>query len=105
MATNKPDKTHKFNVKTYPYTQCREQHIWMPYNAAIQKKLAYQIQKCANCPMRRHRVISLRAHDYGTILSRSYRPPKDYRITGGVTANERGQIRVHNFMSEMQDPT
>lgn len=96
-------KPPTFDVNTYPYLDCREQHVWEPYDGVIDKqaKLAYRIQKCAHCPMRRHTLISMRAHDYGDVVSRSYRPPKDYRIPGGLDHRDRGRIRMANFLREI----
>jgi hypothetical protein len=103
MAAKKKTDQHKFDVKSYPYTICREQHVWEPYDGVIDNKakLGYRIQKCAHCPTKRHTIISLRIGDYGDTLSSSYRYPKDYRIVGGITATERGQIRAHNFLGEL----
>lgn len=99
--SNKPNL--KFDVQSYPYLDCREQHVWVPYNAVIdeKKKLGFRIQKCANCPTKRHTIISLRVANYGDTLSSSYRYPKDYRIEGGITGRERSLIRAHNFLGQL----
>jgi hypothetical protein len=99
-------KTKKFDVGTYPYTHCREQHVWEPYDGAIDKKAkrGYRIQRCVNCPTKKHSVINLDPKDYenyGRTVSNSYRYPTDYHITGGIASRERGLIRVHNFMAEL----
>jgi hypothetical protein len=102
---NGPDGNGRFSVKAYPYPICREQHKWVPHDGVIdhQKKLGYRIQRCENCPTKRHTIISLRVTDYGDTLSSSYRYPKDYRIVGGITSGQRGQIRAHNFLAELAD--
>lgn len=104
-AKKKKPAEHKFNVESYPYTICREQHVWVPYDAVIDnvKKLGYRIQRCDNCPTKRQTIISLRVSNGGATLSTSYRYPDDYRIPGGVTPAERGQIRLYNFLAEAGD--
>lgn len=95
---------HDFSVKTYPYVECREAHVWRHYDAAIDRKerLGYSIQKCANCETKRHRIISLRKPNFGQVLTRSYSYPKEYQIVGGLSAPERGQIVAYNFMEAFQ---
>jgi hypothetical protein len=98
MATNK-----KFNPVTYPYARCREQHVWEFHDGAIDQKnkLAYRIQKCANCPTRRHTIFSTRPGAEGEIESRTYRYPTDYQVKGGLDRFDLGRVRYHNFLQEL----
>ena len=101
MAT-KADMT--FDVKTYPYLDCREQHIWGHYDGSIDNKtkVAYRIQKCANCDMKRVQVLSMRVTDYGKVIKRNYQAPEGYYVPGGLDWRDLGQIRMHNFLAEIQ---
>jgi hypothetical protein len=87
MAAKKKTDQHKFDVKSYPYTICREQHVWEPYDGVIDNKakLGYRIQKCAHCPTKRHTIISLRIGDYGDTLSSSYRYPQGLPHRGAAS--------------------
>lgn len=99
----KSDK--KFDVATYPYTLCREQHVWQPYDAAIDQKakVGYRIQKCANCPVKKHSVVSLRPGDRGFLIKNPrYAYPVDYRVAGGISRDTKGAIRAYNFLQEFQ---
>jgi hypothetical protein len=92
-----------FDVKVYPYAECREQHAWKPYDGVIDKraKRAYRIQKCDNCSTKRHVILSMAAADYGEVISRSYHYPKGYQVTGGIDHRDRGLIRMHNFLADL----
>lgn len=95
----------RVDIESYPYTECREQHIWQPYDGVLDHKvgLAFRVQKCANCPTRKHSMYSLRKSDYGQMVKPShYSYPKDYRIEGGLDKADRGHIRMHNFLLEIQ---
>lgn len=95
-----------FDIKTYAYTDCREQHVWKPYDGHIDKKnkLGIQVQRCNQCGMKRRRVldISSTAKPYGKVLSRTYIAPVDYYVKGGLSAGELGQIRVRNFIEALK---
>jgi hypothetical protein len=93
-----------FDPEKYQYTECREQHHWVPYDGAIDVKaqIAFRVQRCSNCTMRKYTQISLYPKDYGQLLSSYYKQPPGYRIPGGIGPAERGQIRVHNFMAEVK---
>ena len=105
MASNsKKVKKAKVDISKYPYTDCREQHVWRPYDGALDNKrmVAYRVQKCANCDTKRHSILSLRAADYGQLVkASSYRYPDDYQVPGGLDRFDRGQIRMHNFLAEI----
>lgn len=105
MAKKNKPINQKFDVATYPYLDCREQHSWKPFNAVIdqKQKLGFRTLKCANCPTKRYSVISLRVADYGDIISNSYRYPKDYRIEGGLGRRDRSLVRIHNFFAEVEE--
>lgn len=92
-----------FDVKSYPYLDCREQHIWKPFDGAVDNKLkiAHRVQQCANCEMKRHQVLSMRATDYGKVISRQYRAPEGYYVPGGLDWRDLGEIRMHNFLAEI----
>jgi len=95
----------KFDVGNYPYTLCREQHVWTPYDAAIDQKakVGYRIQKCAHCPTKKHSIVSLRAGDQGALLKPArYSYPRDYRVAGGISRDTKGAIRAYNFLQEFQ---
>jgi len=93
-----------FDPAKYQYTECREQHQWRPYDGTIDNKakIAFRVQKCANCTMRKYSQISLYPNDYGQLISSYYKQPPGYRIPGGIGTQERGLIRVHNFMNEIK---
>jgi hypothetical protein len=95
----------RISIENYPYTECREQHVWQPYDGVLDHKagLAFRVQKCAHCPTRKHSVYSLRKADYGQMVHAShYSYPKDYRIAGGMDKADRGYIRMHNFLQEVE---
>lgn len=96
-------KSATFSVDSYPYVECREQHHWQPYDGAVdaKAKLAYRVQKCANCPTKKHSTLSMRAVDYGQTVRSYYHYPTDYRVPGGMDTAVRGQIRMHNFLIEL----
>ena len=93
----------KFDAASYPYPECREQHVWTPYDGTIDQKdkLAYRTQKCANCPTKKHSVISMRALNYGETVCASYVYPPDYKVEGGLDKRDRGAIRMANFLHEL----
>ncbi len=96
----------RLDIGDYPYTECREQHVWKPYDGTIDNraKLAYRVQKCANCPTKRHSVLSLRAEDYGQLVKPSrYNWPSDYRVEGGLDRADLGHIRMANFLREVSE--
>jgi hypothetical protein len=87
----------------YPYTMCREQHHWTPYDGRLDEKhkQAFRIQKCANCPTLKKSVLSLYPNDYGQLIRSTYLYPKDYKIVGGIDAKDLGRMRMANFLSEI----
>lgn len=94
-----------FTPEKYQYNNCREQHIWRPYDGRIDNKakIAYRVQVCANCGMKKRSQLSLYKEDLGQLIkSASYKQPPGYRIAGGIGAEERGLIRVHNFMADVK---
>lgn len=107
MAKKKSEKQKAvgFDPATYPYLSCREQHVWTYYDGTLHEKqqVAHYVQKCANCPMKRYTVLSTHSSTYGEVMSRSYRPPVDYRIEGGLLYADRGRIRMANFLSALKD--
>ena len=108
MADKKKPLPKRLDIESYPYTECREQHVWTPYDGALDQKagLAFRVQKCQNCPTRKHSTISLRKVDYGQLVHPThYSYPKDYRVVGGLDKADRGHIRMHNFLQEIQPPS
>lgn len=101
-AKNVTGKEAPFSAETYPYTECREQHHWKPYDVTIDKKaqIVFRIQQCANCTMKKHTQLSIHNADYGQIIRAYYAQPPGYRIPGGITLDERGAIRMHNVLGE-----
>lgn len=97
-------KTPPFDINTYPYSVCREQHHWQPYDGAIddETKLAYRVQRCQNCPTMKHSVISMRPTTYGQLVRTHYAYPQDYRVQGGISLADRGKLRVRNFLAELE---
>jgi hypothetical protein len=93
----------KLDVEAYPYPECREQHVWNPYDGAIDEKakMAFRVQKCGNCPTKRHQVLSMRTADYGQTVRSHYVYPDDYQIKGGVDRSDRGRLRMRNFLEEI----
>jgi hypothetical protein len=88
----------------YPYTKCREQHVWMPYDGRCDwsNKIAYRIQICGFCPTLRKSELSLKEADKGKLIkSSTYKYPGDYRIVGGLAATERDRMRFANFLAEL----
>lgn len=102
MATKKKHGTD-FSVATYQYLDCREQHIWKHYDGTLvpKERIAYQVQKCAQCGMKRNRVLSTRTGEVGKVLRRSYRAPSDYYVPGGLDWRDLGEIRMHNFLDSL----
>lgn len=105
MAARKLKAVPPLNLVTdYPYTKCREQHVWMPYDGRLDErtKIAYRIQICGFCPTLRKSQLSLREADKGRLIkSSTYRYPKDYRIVGGLAASDRDKMRFANFLDEL----
>jgi hypothetical protein len=98
--------SHTRVLLDYPYTKCREQHVWMPYDGRCdwKTKIAYRIQVCGFCPTLRKSQLSLREIDKGRLLkSSTYKYPKDYRIVGGLAATERDRMRFANFLDELSE--
>jgi hypothetical protein len=94
----------KFNPKTYPYPECREQHTWKPYDGTIDDKAqrAYRVQRCRFCGTKRHSVLSTHPDNAGQLVKPStYVYPDDYQVEGGLDKRDRGLIRFHNFLEEM----
>lgn len=90
----------------YPYTKCREQHVWMPYDGRMDygNKIAYRIQVCGFCPTLRKSQLSLKEADKGRLIKSSvYKYPGDYRIVGGLAATERDRMRFANFLDELSE--
>lgn len=105
MATQKNQTPYHFDVRSYSYNQCREQHIWLPHEALIdhKAKVGIRVQRCNNCGTKKHSVISLKAGDRGTAVRHPfYTYPSDYRVPGGVSRDVRGAIKAYNFLSEYQ---
>lgn len=109
MAVKKqPPKVplHKrINIEAYPYVECREQHKWLFYDGVQNYKvgIAFRTQKCANCPTKRHSQLSLRKADRGQLVKPStYSYPDDYQVPGGLDKADRGLIRMHNFLAEIE---
>lgn len=100
MAAHKGPK--KFQVQFYPYTHCREQHHWRLYDGTVDNtaQVGYKISQCANCGMKRYQTISLRTGQY--VRTTRYAAPKDYYIQGGLDRLARGEIRVFNFLTDLQ---
>lgn len=92
-----------FDLKTYAYTDCREQHKWNHYEGHIDKKnkIAVQVQNCGQCDMKRKRIMSMHEMTWGKTLSRTYLAPVDYYVKGGLTSLELGQIRMANFLADL----
>jgi hypothetical protein len=93
----------KFDAAAYPYPECREQHVWKPYDGTIDKvnKVSERIQKCAQCPTKRYTTLSMKPSTYGQIERSSYKYPNDYQVKGGLTISDRGVIRMFNFLDEV----
>lgn len=98
-----PATPKKFNVNGYAYPECREQHVWTPYDGTIdeKQKVAFRVQKCANCPTKRHQVLSMRQADYGQTIRSHYLYPDDYRVPGGLDKYDKGRLRMRNFLEEI----
>lgn len=94
----------RVDIKSYPYTDCREQHVWRPYDGTVDNKagVAYRVQKCAHCPTKKHTILSLHKTDYGQVIRSYYNYPTDYRVEGGMNAADRGLIRMHNFLRDIK---
>lgn len=94
----------KFDPAFYPYPECREQHIWLPYDGTLdhKNKVAERIQKCMNCPTKRYQLLSLKESNKGQTIKSNYGYPTDYQVKGGLTKADKGLIRLHNFMEEIQ---
>lgn len=94
----------KFNILLYPYPECREQHIWRFYDGSIDEKaqLGYKVQKCENCPSKRHLVISMVT---GKRVTKNFRydKPEDYAIPGGITANDKAKLVLRNFLEDLEN--
>lgn len=105
MAPSKKPLSQRVSIELYPYTECREQHVWKPYDGSMDHKagLAFRVQKCANCPTKRHSILSLRKSDYGQLVRPSYyHYPVDYKVEGGLDKADRGHLRMHNFLQELK---
>jgi hypothetical protein len=104
-ASPKPDNPN-FHPENYAYPHCREQHVWQPYDAVIDKKLkkGFRIRVCKVCTMKVHTVIDLDpvSLDYGRVIERHYHYPRDYQIKGGINWHDRGLLVVQNFMNELR---
>ena len=108
MAKTPKPNNPNFHPEHYPYPHCREQHVWEPYDAAIDKKArkGYRIRQCKNCAMKIHTVIELDpvSLDYGRVLKRYYHQPQGYHIKGGIDWHDRALLVAMNFMAELQSP-
>ena len=105
-ANKKKPLWKRMNIESYPYAECREQHVWRPFDGALDHKaqVAYRVQKCAHCPTKKHSTFSLRKTDYGQLLESSrYSYPSDYRVQGGLDKADRGHIRMFNFLREITE--
>jgi hypothetical protein len=103
MAAKKDkDNSSGFSPEIYPYVECREQHVWKPYDVVIKQKaqIIFRIQVCHNCGMKKHTQISLHPLDRGQLIKSYYAAPSGYRIPGGIGVEERGAIRLFNVMGE-----
>lgn len=92
----------QFNVRNYPYTHCREQHYWKLYDGSIDNaaKVGCRVDVCTACGMKRYRWMSLKTGQL--VRNTRYSAPKDYYVIGGLTREDRGQMRVYNFLSDLQ---
>jgi hypothetical protein len=99
--TRSQQAENKFDPQTYPYLQCREQHDWKFYDGTILEaaREIHIVKKCANCGTKRPRVLSMRGGSRGAVESTNYKHPKDYQIRGGLSADERGEIRLRNALA------
>lgn len=97
----------KFSSDGYAYPHCRaDQHVWTPYDGSIDEKakLAFRVQKCANCPTKRKTILSMRPSDFGQLVkSSTYSYPQDYKIAGGAGRDIKGQLRMRNFFDEIRE--
>lgn len=103
MATKKQTRDSVFDPATYEYADCREQHIWQHYDGTLvpKEKIAYQVQKCANCTTKRKRILSIRTGEVGKVLSRSYKYVEGYSVPGGLDWRDLGEIRMRNFLAQL----
>ena len=102
MAVRKFKRSEqRFDANTYPYLKCREQHEWEFYDGTILENEGevHIVMKCANCTTKRPRVLSLRVSTPGKLQASNYKYPKDYHVQGGLTAHERGEVRLHNALA------
>lgn len=109
MATQpkSPKAKLKFDPSTYEYPECREQHIWRPYDGTVDEKAhrAYRVQKCRGCGTKRYSTLYYQVSpelDGQHVKSPTYSYPEDYQVEGGMDRLDRGRLRIHNFLEELK---